>query len=777
MRRGNPGEDQPIPGPSGNNPELQPGGQEEEQTPRKKQRRFRRCSTGEDNIVNLSQYQPDTEERHVLNLGLNFIPTPISTNNIHSLKDALVFNRRVTLTHLYHNSRQEDRTHNPKQDIFPREPKFNKIIPQSQDIKTFTNLITNGIKKTPKKSMYRPNLTQEQLKAVKSLADNKDIIIKMADKGGAVVIQDQQEYVTKNESQLNNKAHYVQTATDQTPKNLERISLRLITLAKAGQLPSNAHKILLPQNPRTSPFYTLPKIHKAGNPGRPIVSGINSPTDIISGVIDKLIRIHVQNVPSYIKDTRDFIRAIDKIGLLQEDDFMCTIDVSALYTSIPHDEGILATVSYVKEAPHQDISPQVVEELMSMVLKMNTMTFNNKYYRQVQGTAMGTKMAPSYANLFMARLEQDMMNKSQLQPKVWRRYIDDIFAIFHCTEDELVAHLQHLNTLHPTIKFTHEYSRNEINFLDVKVQRNPDNSLRTSLYTKPTDRGQYLHHKSFHPSHTKEGIAYSQAVRLKLICSTEKDFNLATVRLTSLLVQKGHSYNKTISSIERARALDRNKLIYPEEKAATKIIPFTIDYTPDNIRASTILKEACRFLTNSQANTEFKDHKIIMAFRRSANLRDTLTQSRFPTPEPQKPMSKPCWTPDCITCDIVEHTKTIKSTSTREEHKICGHNTCNTKNVIYAITCPMPRCRIQYVGETGRSARERIREHKQDIRSRRKDRPVSQHFLDHDLEDTDLRVTILDSSAKDTNDRRRLEEAWIITLDTYQPRGLNLKLG
>ena len=91
----------------------------------------------------------------------------------------------------------------------------------------------------------------------------------------------------------------------------------------------------------------------------------------------------------------------------------------------------------------------------------------------------------------MADLEKKILRTAPLNPMVWRRYIDDIFFLWEHGKDSLKLFLDHLNAAHPTIKFTANYSRPEINFLDVKVKR-VGNRLATDLYVKPTDTHQYL---------------------------------------------------------------------------------------------------------------------------------------------------------------------------------------------------------------------------------------------------------------------------------------------
>jgi len=62
-----------------------------------------------------------------------------------------------------------------------------------------------------------------------------------------------------------------------------------------------------------------------------------------------------------------------------------------------------------------------------MILTMNNFSLNDNHYLQIHGTAMGTKTAPSYANLFLGYFEAKALENTPFQPHTWLRYIDDIF--------------------------------------------------------------------------------------------------------------------------------------------------------------------------------------------------------------------------------------------------------------------------------------------------------------------------------------------------------------
>ena len=131
-------------------------------------------------------------------------------------------------------------------------------------------------------------------------------------------------------------------------------------------------------------------------------------------------------------------------------------------------------------------------ELAELVLKNNIFNFNKRTLKQKRGTAIGRKFAPPYSILFMIELEEKILEIVDNKPYLWWRYTDDIFFIWEHSEEKLRNFIETLNEIHPTIKFTAEWSQKSINFLDVTVSL-IDGQIETDLYVKPTDSHQYLH--------------------------------------------------------------------------------------------------------------------------------------------------------------------------------------------------------------------------------------------------------------------------------------------
>ena len=144
------------------------------------------------------------------------------------------------------------------------------------------------------------SLTPAERQAVTSLKKNSNIVVKPADKGGATVIMNKADYITEADRQLSNAAFYSPLTRDPTPAYRRELKSLLCTLPVDVQRQIND---MTPQDPRPGTFYLLPKIHKVGNPGRPIISGIGTITEGVSGFVDSILRPYATSAPSYIKDT------------------------------------------------------------------------------------------------------------------------------------------------------------------------------------------------------------------------------------------------------------------------------------------------------------------------------------------------------------------------------------------------------------------------------------------------------------------------------------------
>ena len=177
----------------------------------------------------------------------------------------------------------------------------------------------------------------------------------------------------------------------------------------------------IPSHPRPATFYTIPKVHKLPNlvvstcpssnprnfiietqrlninpPGRPIVSGIDTLTEYMSAFVDRELQPLLANIPGNIKDTTDFVSKLSRLNDLPDNTILVTLDVTALYSNIPHNDGSGACKKHLDGRALSTTSSEDIIQLIKFILENNVkqFSFNDEYFLQVCGTAMGTRMAP-----------------------------------------------------------------------------------------------------------------------------------------------------------------------------------------------------------------------------------------------------------------------------------------------------------------------------------------------------------------------------------------------
>ena len=366
---------------------------------------------------------------------------------------------------------------------------------------------------------------------------------------------------------------------------------------------------------------------------------------------------------------------------------LVTIDVVGLYPHIPHNEGLEAIQKTLNMRTNQEIPTDDIVDLAELVLKNNNFEFDGKHFLQKRGTAIGTRMAPAYANLFMHDLESQLLDLAPVKPYLWLRYIDDIFMIWTAGEEQLQEFLQWINQYHDTIKFTWDWSRTNVNYLDVQVINN-NGVIETDLYTKPTDKHQYLFHTSCHPKGCKKSIPYAQALRLRRICSTSAAFEQRAADLTKYLVYRGYQVKFVRDQINRARVLDREELLAPRSMATNKRIPFVVTYHPGLPNIGGILRELHPFLHYSERCKQAIKDVPMMAFRRPKSLQDYLVHAKL-RPLDQNPSGNggthKCMSNRYDVCNYLAVGDRFSSHVTGTSYTVNHRLDCNSRNVVYLM--------------------------------------------------------------------------------------------
>lgn len=724
-------------------------------------------ATPKPTVINLSSFNLSTGETSLLSKGLNFCPTP--TVNFASLQsDLSSFCRRLNIQQLYGPPSSPPPKFHPKSNWHPKTTK--------ESIANYHSTIESTIlHRYSHLNHIVPNITVRERKAIQSLTHNTDIVIKSADKGSAVVIMNKSDYLSEVHRQLSNRLHYKPLIFDPTPLSSIEITSYLKSLADNKIITPSLFRYLKPPNPpRTPQFYLLPKIHKQNNPGRPILSANSCPTERISEFVDYFLQPLVNALPSHIKDTPHFIDSISSLPPLSPDVILVSLDVKGLYTNIPQNEGLFC----MKQALDLDFSSHpspcrppidVLMELAKFVLTQNFFLFDGRPFHQTHGTAMGTRMAPSFANLFMGNFESRFLNTCPLKPLLWKRFIDDIFMIWPHSYSTLHQFLNSLNRFHPSIKFSFALSHKSVTFLDVVVFKDKmfpnSGKLSFDLHTKSTDTHQYLDFTSAHPLHCKRSIPLSQTIRIKRLVSHPARRHHHLRNLAYHLVLRGYDSETISSQINKGLTMNSNTSAIPQNHFSRT--PLVITYSPSLSFIPSLLHRHFSILTDDPTTQPNFPLPPLTSFRRPSNLKDILTHSTFKSDTTIKTIHS---NPRCKCCPHLTVPRTIKSSSNNSSYPTDQSLSCRSYNVIYFITCLT--CRKQYVGETSLPLHVRLQQHRYNYLHKRPS-TLSSHFNSQGHPDTPSFTISPVTQISNPFERKKLERSLMKLLGTVYPIGIN----
>ena len=715
-------------------------------------------------MFNFSNYTLSNEEWQVVKLGLKYVPDPQwSEKDFTQLKTDLKqfqvklrreehFRRHVTND----NNTLNNEPTQTRKDMFANPSRW---VPDPSDDRIFQSILENigqqANTQPERHKQFKSNVTREQRKAIGSLARNNEIVLKEADKGGATVILNKQDYHAKMYEILQDSTTYKQITNYSI--NTTKRKIEAFIKKHEDALTKKERLYLKNFEMKTGYIYGLPKIHKCPKlkektqecildnkdtleenftefkiPFRPIVSGRHCPVSRLSELLKKILRPFEQRLPHLMRDSYDFLGTLE--DSVPKDTTMVAIDIVALYPSITNQLGRDATEYWLDMHPELlgDFSKTFVMNLLDLVQSNVFMTFNHDTYQQVEGTAMGKAHAPPYANLVVSFLISTKLlpmiasnhnegAASHINKHI-KLFLDDGFLFLDEKQITATDLLEHLNRMDPAIRFTMDVSSTEIPFLDVliKLRHDPNNPTRTTIitdiYSKPTDSFNYFDFQSCAPRHVKRNIPYTLARRIATIVSDDK---LKTQRLAELrpkLQRRGYPERLIGDAINKAESLERKILLQTKEKEPTpkdRII-FTSTYNPRIVDPAIRLKQACMNLKHTTANMPTT---LIAARRQPPNLRRilSLSKKRDQYIEQNEAGGQPftrCEDKRCKTCpaSIQEGNFTTQNgTVLTRKHAM----SCKSKDLIYMIICN--GCGGEYIGETGRTLSERMNLHRSHI--------------------------------------------------------------
>jgi hypothetical protein len=631
-------------------------------------------------VTNISDYDLSTEEKEVLSKGLAFVPTkqkiPV---------EAILSQVEEALTDV-----PESTAHTIRLDV------------------------ACAIKQH---STNTGNLSKSERYTIANLSKRLEITVAPADKGNTVVVLNTIDYERECLSQLSDRSTYKEVNRDPTVawENRTRDFIKNIRSQKPDHL-----KHIIPIGTNCPRFYGMPKIHKSKNskgriPMRPVISFINAPTYRLSKFLAFKLRDHVIPSDHVTKNGADLKTKLENISIAEEET-MVSFDVTSLYTSIPINLAIEATVrlldNSIKVIPEEDSSKEELVKMTCFCLNNSFCTFRGKFYKQISGLPMGAPLSSVLAELVMSEIDGQAVRILGTTSRMWQRYIDDVYAILR--KRDLEGTLNKLNSINQSIQFTMELEKNgTLPFLDLNISRQEYGQLSFSVYRKPTHSGKYLDYKSEHTFSQKMSVISSLAYRAMTHCSSETSMNSELEVIKKELMENG----------------------YPRDEIQMEIN-----------------KTKMRFNQPSTSQTQDEDHSKTVSLPFVNKLSQRISRSL------KKADIRCTMVPNNTIRDFLRPLKDPVSTE-------------DTSNCIYKINCT--ECDASYIGETRRRFKSRLTEHKAAVRNANTtDSALATHAIDflHPPHWDGAKIVAKDSSFR----TRRLKEAVEII---NQPNPLNRNEG
>lgn len=566
-----------------------------------------------------------------------------------------------------------------------------KSIPNEDDRNSARYVISRKLSCKNDRSTKTNNIAnihrQEQLsiKSIKEKLESNQAILCKADKGTTTVIMYKTDYITKVNNFIQNNG-IIELMKDPT-SNYQRKIRKLINSSKTLFTDDDIRHLNV-MNPVAPILRGLPKVHKEGIPVRPLVNYTTAPTFKLAKKLEQILKQNINLDKNYsIKNSLEFIDKTQNISL-KDQYILVSFDIVNLYTNVPIDE----TIDIIRNKLNRsNLLPEAVEELINLLketLAQNYFNFNEKFYKQTDGLAMGSPLSGLLADIYLNNIENEKIfsanNKQANKIKMYFRYVDDTVMLFNGNARQLDLLHKYLNSLSPKLKFTMEPEQtNKLNFLDLTLTKT-NSKFDYSIYRKPTTTDQTIHSSSYHPQSHKLAAYNSMVHRLLSTPLSESNYIKEVNIIKHIAAANGYASNMVDNIISK----HKNKNKGPVRNVdTTKYV--CVEYNP------TI--EHC-------LKKELKRHDIELTFRTSNKLMTHLNKTE---PKPKFNLSG-----------------------------------------VYKIKCD--DCPSVYIGQTGRSFHTRYKEHHPDPRTVKQKSNVAQHLIDsnHSISEIENNLEVLHVSRK-----------------------------
>ena len=303
-------------------------------------------------------------------------------------------------------------------------------------------------------------------------------------------------------------------------------------------------------------LYFLPKAHKPNTPLRPIMAGLKSPTIAMSRWLDGLLRPLFDRLAcdTTIPNGVQLLKQVETWSaryLLPATSFI-TMDVTDLYTMIPQEGGVTAIKRLIETSGLKQIDgvkKEIILALARFVMTNNYFYFDESYYKQIRGGAMGSPLTLTVANAYMFFVERPIVKWAKRTCSIYYRYIDDLFIMSNVHTDILKGLVQFWNKLDVNIELTGSI-RQTAEYLDLTLE-NRGGILMSEVFHKPSYEPYFLPFTSIHALHIKKNIPFEALIRAIRYSSTYSAFKREEIHICMALLLNKYPMNFILKQFER----------------------------------------------------------------------------------------------------------------------------------------------------------------------------------------------------------------------------------
>ena len=280
---------------------------------------------------------------------------------------------------------------------------------------------------------------------------------------------------------------------------------------------------------------------------------------------------------------------------------------------------------------------------------------------QRDGTAMGSSLSVTYACLYMAHKEKlaiDLFMSGGLKsPKLYKRMVDDIAAIFTARTDAHIFMEILKTTVDNSIKFEYEINDDGMIFMDLELYKSVVNAaegkhtLQSKMFQKPMNKFLFLPFQSQHPHHVFTAWITCYIKRVRLLCSEDEWYEYNKYCFKEQLLQRGYTtdfidplfaveYHRQQLITEYIRKLNNKETKFKSESNGYQTA-IKLTYNGFNLKILKRLKHCLKFTRQFKQDPHFKDifgnrNTPMIIYETTTNISGLLIRSTIPTKQSSK---------------------------------------------------------------------------------------------------------------------------------------------